>query len=107
MSNEDLERVRRIERHIESILEQQAKFDSDIARISEALDKNREAVTGLLQVSRTLINSQIGAEGRMAKIEERMAELAAAEKRTDERLDSFINFFERYMSRGGANPESH
>ncbi len=42
----------------------------------------------------------------MAKIEERMAELAAAEKRTDERLDSFIDFFERCTSRSHSGEQA-
>ena len=88
------------------ILEQQAKFEADIAEVRNAIAevketaaKHNESVVGLLQISRTLIDSQIAAEGRMAKIEERMADLAAAEKRTDERSNSFIDFFERYMGR--------
>jgi hypothetical protein len=100
-----------MERAMQFILAQQAKFDADIARVTEAIDRSQavvaqhtEGIAGLLQISRTLINSQIAAEGRMAIIEEKMAELAAAEKRTDERLDSFIDFFERYMSRG-SEPE--
>ena len=96
-----------MERTMQFILVQQAKFETDIARINETLDKHAEGIAGLLQISRTLIDNRLAAEGRMTKIEENMArleekmvELAAAEKRTDERLDSFIDFFERYMSRG-------
>lgn len=95
-----------MERTMHFILEQQAKFDADVAELRAAIGdvketaaKHNESIVGLLKISRTLIDSQIAAEGRMAKIEEKMAELAAAEKRTDERLDSFIDFFERYMSR--------
>ncbi|HXJ96269.1 MAG TPA: hypothetical protein VMT20_25820 [Terriglobia bacterium] len=88
------------------ILEQQAKFEAGIAEVRNAIAevketaaKQNESIVGLLQVSRMLVDSQIAAEGRMAKIQERMADLAAAEKRTDERLDSFIDFFERHVNR--------
>lgn len=87
-----------MQRTMQFIVEQQAKFEGDISLINETASKNNEAIIGLVQISRTLINSQIAAEGRMAKIEEKMVELVAAEKRTDERLDAFIDFFERYIS---------
>ena len=100
MTFEEMERTMRF------ILEQQAKAETDFAEIRRAIKELREtaathneSVVGLVRISRTLIDSQIAAEGRMANIEDKMAELASAEKRTDERLDAFIDFFERYMSR--------
>jgi hypothetical protein len=96
-----------MERAMQFILAQQAKFEADLTRISETMDKHAEGIGGLLQISRTLINSQIAAEGRMAIIEEKMTELAAAEKRTDQRLDSFIDFFERDMRRGSEPERTH
>jgi predicted nucleic acid-binding Zn-ribbon protein len=94
-----------MERTMQFIVEQQAKFEVDIAEVRGAISevkataaKHNESIVGLVQISRTLIDSQIAAEGRMARIEEKMAELAEAEKHTDQRLDAFIDFFERYMS---------
>lgn len=102
-----------MERTMQFILEQQAKFEADMAEVrgairevKETAAKHNDSIVGLVQISRTLIDSQIAAEGRMAKIEEKMAELAAAEKRTDERLDSFIDFFERYMSSQNGREQS-
>jgi len=99
-------------RTMKFIVEQQAKFEVDMAElhgeirgVKETAATHNESIVGLVRISRTLIDSQIAAEGRMSKSEERwtkleqkMAELAEAEKRTDERLDAFIDFFERYMS---------
>jgi predicted nucleic acid-binding Zn-ribbon protein len=114
MTNEELQRIQRIERNMEFIVEPQAKFETDIAEIRSAITevketaaKHNESIVGLLKISRTLIDSQIAAEGRMAKIEETMVELAEAEKRTDERLDSFIDFFEPYMSRRNGGEQAH
>lgn len=94
-----------MERTMQFIVEQQAKFEVDIAEVRGAISevkataaKHNESIVGLLKISRTLIDSQVAAEGRMTKLEDKMLELAAAEKRTDERLDEFIDFFERYMS---------
>lgn len=94
-----------MERTMQFIIEQQAKFEVDIAEVRGAINevketaaKHNESIVGLLKISRTLIDSQIAAEGRMTRIEDKMLELAATEKRTDERLDAFIDFFERYMS---------
>jgi predicted nucleic acid-binding Zn-ribbon protein len=94
-----------MERTMQFIVEQQAKFEVDIAEVREAISevkatavKHNESIVGLLKISRTLIDSQVAAEGRMTRLEDKMLELAAAEKRTDERLDAFIDFFERYMS---------
>jgi len=105
MTNDELERIQRIERNMEFIVEHQAKFEADIGEIRGAIREVREtaakhndSIVGLVQISRTLIDSQIAAEGRMARIEEKMAELAEAEKHTDQRLDAFIDFFERYLS---------
>ena len=101
MTFEEMERTMRF------ILEQQAKFEANITRINETADKHCETIAGLLQISRTLIDSQIAAEGRLARIEDKMIELAEAGKRTGERLDSFIDFFERYMSRGSGQDQPH
>ena len=105
MTTEELERIQRIECNMEFVVEHQAKFEADIARINQTLDKHNEAIVGLVQISRTLVNSQIAAEGKVSRVEERqtildqkMAELADAERRTDERLDAFITFVEKYIS---------
>ena len=112
MTNEDRERMQRMERNMEVIVEHQAKFSVDIDRInetlakhtemlakhSEMLGKHNEAIGGLLQVSRTLIDHQMAVDERMPKIEVRMAELALAHKETDERLSAFITIVEKYIS---------
>lgn len=87
-----------MERNMEFIVEHQAKFTVDIDRINETLAKHSEAIAGLLQVSRTLIDHQTA-------LDERMAELAAAGKETEERLNAFIAFVEKYISgrNGGKN----
>ena len=101
-----------MERTMQFIVEHQAKFSVDIDKINETLAKHNaaidkinetlakhnEAIVGLLQVSRTLIDHQTGADARMAKIEENMAEMAQAHKETDQRLSKLITVVERYIS---------
>jgi hypothetical protein len=86
MTNEELERIQRIERNMDFIVEHQAKFEAEVASINEtlnrhnaALNRHAETLAGLLQISRTLINDQVAAGGRLAILEEKHA-------RADERV---------------------
>ncbi len=121
MTHEEMERA------IEFILKQQAQFSADIQRINDTLDRHNEAfgkhteaivaLTGwhgkLVEAQIQLIEVQQGHDARIATIETKIAELAEAGKRTDERLDALITTVERYISsrnggrggkRGGRRP---
>jgi len=87
-----------MERTMQFILEHQAKFSADIDRINETLARHNEAIVGLVQVSRTLVEHQMRAEARMASIEEKMGSMMDAHRETDERLSAFITFVEKYIS---------
>jgi hypothetical protein len=91
MTNEDLERFQRIERNIEFVAEQQARFSSDMQQVREVLHTHSEALVTVVGL--------VGRLGeRMEQVEARMAELAAAGKDTEERLNTFISFVEKYIS---------
>lgn len=120
MTNEERERIKRIEQSIEFILEHQAKFSADIGEIKETAAKHNEAIVGLLQISRTLIDHQTAAEAQMGELRSEMKsltsemktlgraqiELFQAQRAGEERLDGFITFVEKYISsrNGGEVP---
>jgi len=101
-----------MERAMEFILKQQAQFSADIQRINETLDrhndafgKHTEAIVALTGWHGKLVEAQIqltevqqGHDARIATIETKIADLAEAGKRTDERLDALITTVERYIS---------
>ena len=93
-----------IERTISFIVEQQAKFETDIAKINETLTRlnetaqtHNEAIGGLVEVSR--LQSE-----RIDRLDQSMAEsydqLARAQKETDRRLKDFIAQVSRYLASG-------
>src|SRR2546426_12523282 len=109
-----------MERAMEFILKQQAQFSADIQRINETLDrhndafgKHTEAIVALTGWHGKLVEAQIqltevqqGHDARIATIETKIADLAEAGKRTDERLDALITTAEgdnssRKGGRGG------
>lgn len=105
MANEYQERMARIERNIEFVADHQAKITADLGRIDVTLDRitadidrHSEAIGGLIQVCRTLVDRQMASEGRVTRLEEGMAEMAAAHKETEERLSAFITFVEKYIT---------
>jgi chromosome segregation ATPase len=115
MTNEELERIQRIERNMDFIVEHQAKFEVEIARINEtlnrhneALDRHAESLAGLLQVSRALINDQVAAGGRLAALEEKQARADERVAELAEKVDAFITFVEKYISsrNGGENQQN-
>jgi len=87
-----------MERTMQFILEHQGKFSADIDQINETLARHNEAIVGLVQVSRTLVEHQVQAEARTASIEEKMGTMIDAHRETDERLSTFITFVEKYIS---------
>jgi chromosome segregation ATPase len=108
-----------IERNIAFIIEHQARFDSDIERINEAIASINEtlakhndaiaglndAIAGLIRVSHGLLDHQkametrqAAAENQMSEIRTEMKELARAQKSTDQRLNVLIDVVEKHIS---------
>jgi chromosome segregation ATPase len=87
-----------MERNIAFIVEQQAKFSADIERINETLAKHNEAIVGLLQISRTLLDHHTAVEAQMTEIRTEMREIARAQKSTDQRLNGLIDVLERHIA---------
>jgi hypothetical protein len=100
MSNEEMNKK------MEFIVEQQAKFAADIEIMREV---QAEGGTRLLELSRPVI-TVVGLVGQLTEAQTRTDEnikiLTEAQARTDERLSLFINVVERHLSGNGgsANP---
>jgi ABC-type transporter Mla subunit MlaD len=94
-----------IERNIAFIVEQQANFSVNLDRtnaaidkINETLAKHNEAIVGLLQISRTLLDHHTAAEAQMTEIRTEMKEIARIQKSTDQRLNVLIDVLERHIA---------
>ena len=104
MTNEEMERA------IEFVVKQQAQFTSNLSRVESTLET---AVNVLAQVA----DNQLKMAEAQTRSESKIADLAEAQKRTDEslaetneslaetneRLNSLIVVVERYFSNGRGN----
>ncbi len=59
MTNDERERIERMERNMEFIVEHQAKFSVDIDRINATLNKHSEAIVALTGWHGRLLEAQI------------------------------------------------
>ena len=115
MTNEDQERFQRIERNIEFIVQNQARFEQNQARfdqnqaqfdakmrqIEQMHAALEEVVMKLAQSHVELVNSHKALAAAAAESERRLTRLAEAQAETGERLDAFIALFKKYI--GGRN----
>jgi hypothetical protein len=118
MSNEEMNRK------MEFIVEQQAKFaaEIEITREVQAADRKlfkaqnnklSDALIGLVDIVGSLTRAQMGADGRIDSLaeaqkrtDESIKHLSEAQARTEESLKILINVVERHISGNGgsANP---
>jgi ABC-type transporter Mla subunit MlaD len=109
MNNEEMQR------NMEFIVSQQAQFAADIQKLQEAHVQAEARITRIEGAVVTVVDLV----GQLARSQEttgtQIAELVKSQKRTDEalaetneRLNSFINFVERYLSdrQNGHQPPS-
>jgi len=101
MTNEE------IERNFEFIVNQQARFSSDLQKISEAQLRSEATVAQIIQVLDQVAHNQVRLAEAQERADSRIADLAEAQKRTDEtvaegneRMNSLILVVERYFSNG-------
>jgi hypothetical protein len=96
-----------IERNFEFIVNQQARFSSDLQRISEAQLRSEATIAQIIQVMDQVAQAQVRLAEAQERADSRIAELAQAQKRADEtlaegneRMNSLIVVVERYFSNG-------
>jgi hypothetical protein len=99
-----------IERNFEFMVNQQARFSSDLQRISEAQLRSEATIAQVIQVLDQVAQTQVRLAEAQERADSRIAELAQSQKRTDEtlaegneRMNSLILVVERYFSNGRGN----
>lgn len=80
-----------LEKTMRFIVEQQAQFAADIQQIREVLSTHSGAIVTVVNLVGKLAEAQVASEANIA-------ELAAAAKGTENRLNAFIVFVEKYIS---------
>ena len=107
MSNEEMNKK------MEFIVEQQAKFAADIeimrevqARTNTQMDNLSRAVVTVVGLVGDLTAAQVRTNERLDSLSDIVEKLTQAQLRTDERLNSLISVVERHISGNGgsANP---
>jgi hypothetical protein len=109
------ERFERIEQKIEFIVEQQAQFSIDLQALREEtqqmnaiaqkqIAKLNEAVVGLIGMVGRLSDAQARTEASLANMAQGMRKWEEKAAETDERLNIFINFVERYLGERQKEP---
>ena len=90
------------ERRMEFIIEQQAQFAAHMGEMREEDARLRESqatlTASVLRLAELMEESEKRTEAHFERIDERLAELAEAGKRTDERLNALIALFERHIT---------
>jgi len=103
------ERFERIEREIEFIVKQQGQFSADLqqerqerrereALIQKQIDQTNAAVVAAVGMIGRLSEAQAETEAKLKEVAEGMRKLEEKGAETEERLNLFINFVERYLS---------
>lgn len=101
-----------MDRKMEFILDTLARNSSDIARnsidigaLQQSMVREQEAIADLRKLvadtNAVLIESMKLEDARVSRIDETMAQLAAAQRRTDERLNALMNIVERHITSPG------
>jgi len=94
------ERFERIERQLEFLAANQANHDARLAENSRLLAENAGQIGQLADLTLRIGRIVEEQARRLDGLAGRMDELAASQKRTDERLNTLIDVVERYFSDG-------
>jgi chromosome segregation ATPase len=99
------ERFERIEQKIEFIVDQQAQFSIGLQQLRETqavmqgqIDKLKDAVVAMITMIGDLADGQKKLTEAQARMDAKIAELAAKGAETEGRLNIFISVVERYIS---------
>jgi hypothetical protein len=88
----------RMERTVEFIAEHQARLEANVARHDEEIATLTHLVGRLALAEIELTNRMNALTARFDELARRFDELVAVHKGTEERLNSFITFVEKYIS---------
>ena len=95
---------------MEFIVEQQAKFASDIEMMREVHATNttllKDSLLGVVEIVGNLARLQMRTEDSVNSLSEDFSRLTQVQARTEERLNIFINVVERFISGNGGAESS-
>lgn len=98
-----MDRDERIQRQMDFILEQQAQFSIDMDRLEASVAKHDESIAKIENVVLRLANGVVERfeqnEDKTDALEQKMTELAEAQKETEKRLNTVVFMFEKFISR--------
>ena len=101
MTNDEMERA------VEFLVKQQAQFSTDLQKLTQSQSNTERTVATVVNMMSELTKTQLRMAEAQIRTETRVAELADAQKRTNEtaaetndRLNSLIVVVERYFSNG-------
>lgn len=105
MTNEDTERIQRIERNIEFILEQQVRLDIKMQEVEEQQRKTESSLDRLVvqhsaleDVVLKLAQSHVELVNSHKALADSQRKLTDAQAELKDRVDAFITFVEKYIS---------
>jgi len=87
-----------IERTMEFLLAQQARFDARLDKLLESHQSLERSVAGLRESVGELRESHVTLTSSMLRVVGVVEELAKAQKATDERLNVLINVVEKHIT---------
>jgi chromosome segregation ATPase len=93
----------RIQRQIEFIIEQQAKFTTDIAELKEGMVELKESQQRTTEHISNLADAVLSLTNIVEKQGDQIAALAAQGKETDARLNTLIDIVERHITSAKAH----
>jgi chromosome segregation ATPase len=95
------ERLTRIENLLATVVESQARHDSQIEKQNAVLDKHTAAIQDLIVISRTLLDSHQQTGEQIDKLRHAIAEMGdkmrEAQQATDEKLHILIETVDRII----------
>ena len=98
MTNDEKARIERTERNMEFIVAQQAQFAADMQQVREVLHTHSEALVSVTGMVGKIAEAHTALVNRMTELEGKMSELAGAQRGTEDRINAFITFVEKYIS---------
>jgi hypothetical protein len=92
MGNENIEKL------MEFMLEQQARFASKIGQLEDVLGQLEDVV---VRLAKGTLDRVEATDGRVDNIDKRISALVDSQVRTDENLRNLIDVLDRYLSEDG------
>ena len=94
-----------VEKTIEFILQQQARTEVVLARITERQDRAEKSMNGIRGILKTGMRMLVRLESNVNRLEGKIEQLSEAQKQTDKNLDRLIKSLQGPHRNGGSAPK--